>query len=194
MHKVNLRIKKLKSLFRKNKLDAYLITNDVNIKYLLQFSASESWLLVTSKKSYYITDARYTLEAKKGIKDAEVIQYDKSIVMTLFDLVRRFNLKFLGFDERHLSYARFKFLKKSSPRNVDLIGCNSLVERLRETKSRNELAQIKKALDVHSLALKHIKKYIKPGSSERIVLDQLESFTKKHQVGFSFDPIISIGF
>ncbi|MBF0484773.1 MAG: aminopeptidase P family N-terminal domain-containing protein, partial [Candidatus Omnitrophica bacterium] len=52
------RIKGFKFLFSSHAIDAYLISNDINIKYLTDFLASESWLLITKKNNFYITDGR----------------------------------------------------------------------------------------------------------------------------------------
>jgi len=50
------RLKKLIAEFPRHKnIDALLITNDTNIRYLTGFNACESWLLVTKQKAFYIT-------------------------------------------------------------------------------------------------------------------------------------------
>ena len=60
---MNPRLKALIALFKEKDIDALLVNRDVNIQYLTGFPASESWLLVTAKQSFYITDFRYILEA-----------------------------------------------------------------------------------------------------------------------------------
>ena len=66
---MNTRLKKLVEDFSRHKnIDALLIVNDSNIRYLTQFPAVESWLLVTKPKAFYITDSRYILEARQGLK------------------------------------------------------------------------------------------------------------------------------
>ena len=50
---MNTRLKKLVEDFSRHKnIDALLIVNDSNIRYLTQFPASESWLLVTKIKGF----------------------------------------------------------------------------------------------------------------------------------------------
>ncbi len=190
---MNLRIKKLISWFAAFSLDAYLVTKDVNIRYLTGFPASESWLLVTPKKSYYITDSRYVLEAQKSLKGIPVKRYTASMSKTLFDLMKALKLRALGLDEHHVSLALYRNLKKYRPKNVQLKTVNSLVENLREIKDTHEIGQIRKALKVHLEAYDFLKGVIKPGVSEQQVFQKLEQFVKAKGVAFSFDPIIASG-
>ena len=176
------------------KLDGLLITSDVNIRYITSFPASESWLLVgANKKVYYLTDSRYTLEAKKGLKGVTVIQYKKSMYASLFALTQKLKIRRLGFDEHQFTVARFKLLKKQTPKTTRLMAANHLVEDLRMTKDRTEVQSIRDALKLHKKALAYLQKIIKPGITEYDVLMKLEHFVKKRGAGFSFDPIIASG-
>ena len=115
---LNPRIKKFISLLQDNKIDAYLVTNDGNIKYLTEFPASESWLFVTSKRIFYITDSRYILEAQKGLRGIIVQRYTTSIFATFFKLIQRMNVKKVGLDERHISLAQYKNFRRQPAYNL----------------------------------------------------------------------------
>ncbi|MCA9407910.1 MAG: aminopeptidase P family protein [Candidatus Omnitrophica bacterium] len=188
------RIQKLRKLFSKNNIDAFLVTKDVNIRYLTNFSASESWLLITPRKIFYITDFRYILEVEKGLKKGiEIIQYQTSFYHKLTDLLNKEKVKRLGIDERHFTHAQYKAMVKILPKTTRLVEANELVEQLRVIKEKYEILQIKKALEIHDLALKFLKRIVKPGKTENEVFRKLENFIKEHNVGFSFAPIIASG-
>lgn len=192
---MNNRLKRLVAEFpRHRNIDALLITNDVNIKYLTGFLAKESWLVVTSQRAFYITDFRYLHEAKEGLNgNALVKQHTQCLPATLFELVKRQKVKRLGFDERAISVACLKKLKSFCPRRTRLIATNDLVESLREIKEQGEIDIIRECLKIHAKALGFLKKVVKVGLSERQILLYLEGFIKKHRVRFSFDPIIASG-
>ncbi|MBI3601640.1 MAG: M24 family metallopeptidase [Candidatus Omnitrophica bacterium] len=192
---MNHRLRRLVAEFpRHRSINALLITQDVNIKYLTSFPAQESWLLVTPKKVFYITDFRYIQEAREGLKGiASVKQHTRCLAETLFEVAQNHKIKRLGFDERHTSVACFKKLKSFCPRRTKLIAANGLVESLREIKEEGEVNAIRQCLKVHFRALEFLKKVVKPGLSERQILGHLEGFIKKNQVRFSFDPIIASG-
>jgi Xaa-Pro aminopeptidase len=190
---VNSRLKALTSQFSKHNLDALIVPKDVNIRYLTHFAACESWLLVTPKKAFYITDFRYILEANQGLKDAEVVRYEKSFYDTAFELAKKLGLKKIGIDERHISLALYKSMAKALPVRLKLVEANQLVENLREIKEKEELNSMREALKIHQGALKFIKKIVKPGITEYDVFLKLENYVKSKRVGFSFDPIIASG-
>lgn len=192
---MNNRLKKLSSEFSRHRnIDALLITQDVNINYLTGFPAQESWLLVIQNKAFYITDFRYIEEAKQGLKGIAVVkQHTQCLAATLFELVKIHKIKRLGFDERYTTMVCFKKLKSYCPRRTKLIPTQGIVESLREIKEEQEVLTIRECLKVHFKALQLLKKVVKPGLSERQVLNILEGFIKKQGVGFSFNPIIASG-
>jgi len=191
---MNVRLSKLVEDFPRYKnIDALLILNDSNIRYLTHFPASESWLLVTKTKAFYITDSRYILEARQGLKGVVVKQYNHMPCVTLCEICKQFKIKRLGFDERHTSFALWKKLNEFCPKNVKLVPATGLVESLREIKDEGEIAQVRNCLKLHFKALDFMKKVVKPGLTERQAALKLESYVKIHGAEFSFTPIIASG-
>jgi len=190
---MNSKLKQLVASFDQKKIDALLVTKDVNIRYLTDFEACESWLLVCRNKTFYITDFRYVLEARKGLKGVILKQYTKSIYSKLFELMGMMKGRRLGFDENDFTVAQYKVLKKQCPLAIKLCAANRMVEGLREAKNDSEVAQIKKALEIHRRAHLFLKKMVKPGVMEREVLEKLENFVKRQGAGFSFDTIVASG-
>jgi len=190
----NARLKRLVEDFSRHKnIDALLIINDSNIRYLTQFPASESWLLVTKHKAFYITDSRYVLEARQGLKGVSVKQYSSMPCATLCALCKQYKIKRLGFDERHTSFALWKKLKEFCPRNCKLLPATGLVEALREIKDEEEITQVRNCLKLHFKAIDFMKKVVKQGITERQIALKLEGFVKSHGAEFSFPPIIASG-
>ncbi len=190
---VNTRLKQLSESLARRRLDAYLVTKDVNIRYLTGFPASESWLLVTPRKSFFITDFRYVLEAQKGLRGIPVKQYRHSLAQGAFEVAQTNRVRILGLDERHISLAGFNTLNKHRPAGIKLAAANGLVEELREIKDRHEIALVRQALKLHHQAYNHLERSLKIGMSELELLRRLEQFVKRHHAGFSFPPIIASG-
>ena len=191
---MNTRLRKLVEDFPRHKnIDALLIVDDSNIRYLTQFPASESWILVTKTKAFYITESRYVLEARQGLKGIAVKQYSHMPCAILCKLCKQYKIKRLGFDERHTSFVLWKKLKEFCPRNTKLVAATGLVESLREIKDEGEIDQIKNCLKLHFKAIDFMKKVVKPGLTERQAALQLERFVKSHGAESSFSPIIASG-
>ena len=190
---MNNRLKKFVVRFDRQKIDAYLVTCDVNMTYLTQFDASESWLLVFPTKVFYVTDARYTLEAEQGLKGVKVVQYTKSMIPAVFDLIKKMKASRLGFDARHISLAQFQEMQKHCPAQVKLVPTSDFASQLRQIKEKHEVDLIRKALKLNHKAYDYLKNVIKPGVTEKEVLFKLENYVKKAGAEFSFPPIIASG-
>lgn len=190
---MNCRLQELISAFKRHRIDAFLVTKDINITYLTEFPASESWLLITPQKSFYVTDFRYILEAQKGLRGITIKRYRISFFDTVFELAKSLKIARIGFDDRHISVSAFKKLQKVSQRCIKWVPWNNAVEDLREIKSTRELAQIKKAIRLNLEAYRFLKGIVKPGKSEKQLLLELERYIKGKGACFSFNPIIASG-
>lgn len=191
---MQIRLKKFTQLFSKQKLDAYLVVNATDIRYLTGFPVSDSWLLVTSRRSYFITDARYTQEARKVFgRSITVKEFKVSLAKTVLSVMKERKLKQLGFDERYFSVAQFKAFKRMCSKDVKITACNGLVQKLRLIKDSSELRLIRQCLKINLDAYRYLKKIIKPGMTEREVFFKAESFVRSKEVRFSFLPIIASG-
>jgi len=190
---MNERFKKFIDQFEHQKIDAYLITDTVNITYLTRFPASESWLLVFRDEIFYITDARYTLEAKQGLQGITVAEYTKSMIPRVFELMGQMDAYALGFDDRQVTLAQFKEMEKHCPAEIKLVATGDVTEKLRWVKEKWEVDLIRKALKLNLKAYRYLKGVVKPGVTEKQVFAKLESYVKKAGAGFSFSPIIASG-
>lgn len=167
------------------RLDALLVTNPFNVRYLSGFVGTNGTLLVTPKKATLITDARYFVTAKK----AGIAYYDQKL--GLKKLMGR--LKAVGFEDSDLTVAKLKAYKKALP-GIRFKPASGLVESLRITKDAEEIKIIKKAVKIACDSLNKLEKLIRPGMSEGDI--EWELLRIAHELGadgFSFPPIITFG-
>ena len=190
---MNLRLKKLKSLLKENGLDAFLVSKDVNIVYLTDFPASDSWLFVTRNQVFYITDFRYIYEAKGRLKGITVKQYSQSIFTFLTEIAKKNNVKRIGFNDKHMVVRFLHECKKVGGKEVRWFPKSDFVENLRLIKEKNEIVKIKKAVKLNLKAFNYVKRLLRPGITEKNVQHHLAQFVKNHHVAFSFDPIVAFG-
>lgn len=190
---MNQRVKKVISLFDNNQIDALLVTNGTNVRYLTQFPAEESYLLIFRKKVFYLTDSRYSLEAKNTLKGFSVICYKKSMEDQIAELLLAQKVKSVGLNENYVSVSQYKRLQSALQKRIKLVGVNGLIESLRAVKDAEEIALMREALKIHKQAHQYLKRVIKPGITEREILLKLEGFVRSRGVTFSFDSIIASG-
>jgi Xaa-Pro aminopeptidase len=133
------------------------------------------------------------LEARQNLKGVGIKVYRTSLADALGELVSLMKIKRIGFDDRHISLAVFKVLKKGIPSAVKLVCVPHLVEELREIKSSYEIDQIREALAIHQQTHQFVKKTIRPGITEKNLLKELENFVRSKDAAFSFPAIIASG-
>ncbi|MBF0619235.1 MAG: aminopeptidase P family protein [Candidatus Omnitrophica bacterium] len=187
------RFKRLIRQFQVLKVDALLVTDDINIRYLTGFPAHDSWLLVSGRGIFYITDARYAQEAKKSLKGIEVVQLQTSLSDALASLAKRLGTLRLGVDEAHITVSLHKKLRADILKKTVFVPADGCVEALRMVKDLHEIAAIKEALKVNLAAYRFLASKILPGRTEEDILDDLEGFYRQERVTAAFAPIIASG-
>lgn len=189
------RIIKTRELMKEVELDALLIDSGVNRFYLSGFTGSAGRVLLTLEKNYFITDFRYTEQAREQTKGFEIVELNKDMEAGLAEILQQERISRLGFESGVISYAQYrKYQEKFSDLDLELVVTKDLIQKLRLIKDEYELKQIRKAVDIADKAFIHILDYLQPGVSEKEVALELEYFMKK-QGGEknSFDFIVASG-
>jgi Xaa-Pro aminopeptidase len=202
MSKINQRKLQLSALKRRKKavrerlkrrnLDALLVSSPSNKFYLTNWRGdSESGMvLVTKKKSFIITDSRYTEHAVRESVDFEVIETNEGVGPTLREIIAKEKLSRLGYESHHLSIFSFKRTKKFL-KGTKLIPVAHLIEEIRGVKENSEIANIEKSISIAEKTLKHILKFIRVGIREREVAWEMERYMRdKGAEKMAWDPFI----
>ncbi|MBI4432626.1 MAG: aminopeptidase P family protein [Candidatus Omnitrophica bacterium] len=188
------RLEKLYVSFEKAGIDALLVSSWPNVTYLSGFRGTESWIFVSPRGRFFITDSRYSEQAKREAKGFKVILRDKkSVVGIVADLAAEINAKAVGFESAIVTHAFYQSLVKALGQDK-VKPVYDLVETLREIKDSKEADWIRRSADIAVKGYHHIRKATKPGMSERDVQAELEYFTKKRgSEKPAFELIIAAG-
>lgn len=187
----NKRIRTTQKKLQHLKVDALLVTNPINIRYLTAFTGTSGQLFITKKKAFFITDFRYIATAKKNIPGSVILMVIKEgLVKTLLKLSASEKISVLGIEERHLTYQKYLSLKKEL-KNLKLKLTKQVVEELRTVKSNEELRNIEKALRISEKVFLEVRKKLKSGKSEQEIAWEIEKLGHKYGAdGPSFPPIV----
>jgi Xaa-Pro aminopeptidase len=201
----------LRSALAHSDVDALLITDLINIRYLTGFTGSNAALLVVatddetgplseaavrdSTRTRFCTDGRYTTQSA-----AEVPDLPRLIARPCGTaLVEGAPTGVLGFEARSVTVADHLELQTAAadnPRGVELKATTELVERLRVVKDPGEIDALATACAVADEALAELIEAggIRPGRTEREV--GLELDQRMRQLGAedpSFETIVAAG-
>jgi len=67
------RQQRLQDSLSTHRLDALLVTHPANLRYLCGFTGSSGALLLAGTKSVFITDGRYTEQARAEVRTAQIV-------------------------------------------------------------------------------------------------------------------------
>jgi Xaa-Pro aminopeptidase len=175
-------------------LDAFLVSNPVNRNYLSGFSGSAGYLLISQKKAWFLTDSRYTTQAKKEVKEARFVLQTKAPLKHLESLVKGAGIMDLGFEADHVTVATHQDLAKIMGEKVKLQAKQGLVEGFREVKDQAEMALMRRAASIADHTLAHILPFLRPGVREKDIAAEMEHAMRLEGAsGPSFDTIVASG-
>lgn len=192
---MNSRLRKIYPKLAQKNLDGIIISSSANISYLTDYAARDSYFLISKKDNVYITDSRYTEEAKKSLEGlASIIKIKDSVFKTIAQACMDLRIRRIGFEERYVSFAGYKKIKKELNKRGDLIPTYGLIENLRQIKTSEESEKIKKAVEITVRAFRFIRHFISPGKSELEIAAELERFIRLNGArSSSFDIIVASG-
>ncbi|MEG2338547.1 MAG: aminopeptidase P family N-terminal domain-containing protein, partial [Clostridium sp.] len=190
---ISTRLSNFRSKLLSKNIDGALIASDFNRNYLTGFTGDESYILITKDKAYFITDSRYTLQAKNEVEGYEILEYKHPITNILEELIKENNIRTLGIEEEHITLKTYEAYKNKF-NTISLVYLESIVEELRIVKDDYEVEQIAKAASIADKAFAHILTFIKPGIKEVEVAIELERFMKMQGASaLSFSTIVASG-
>ncbi|MBU0900273.1 Xaa-Pro peptidase family protein [bacterium] len=185
------RLEIIKSKLLLEKVDAFLITNLVNVKYLSGFAGSNGYLFLCPEDQYFITDSRYLWQAEKEIKDYKILEQKNSLSEVIKNLVETKKIKYLGI-EGDVSYKIYNSLQDKLS-EVKLVIIEKVIEEARLRKDEEEVKNIKRACQEIQLTLIKVLKLAKEGVREVEIAAEIEYFLKKKGMNSAFETIVASG-
>lgn len=174
--------------------DAMLVSDSANVSYLTGYLSRDSYLLLAKAQAFFLTDGRYSAEARKHLKGVQVLQLKEGLFKEVSRLCTRLKCSRIGFEECHLSFGAYQRFRQALAADQELVPVKPLVEEMRQVKSADELKKIRLATERACQALSYIGKQLKPGLTELEVSGELERFIRSHGAsGSSFEIIVASG-
>lgn len=184
---------KLRNSFESLQIDAILITNPFNRRYMTQFTGTAGVALITKEEALLITDFRYTEQAKSQASHFEIIEHTGPITAEVAKQIDRLHIEKLGFEQSDVTFEVYESFQKAF--QTKLVPTSQAVEQIRLVKTADEIAVLQEAAKIADDAYEHILNYIKPGVREIDVANELEFFMRKQgATSSSFDIIVASGF
>ena len=171
-------------------LDALLVTDLANLRWLTGFTGSNGLALVGPEVRRFVTDFRYLSQA-----DAEVSSdWSHEIATDLFEQVAKDLPARVGFDDQHLTVKQHRRLDELVGDAAELVPAGGILEDLRLVKDAEEVEKIRAAARLADEALLEVLADGIVGRTEREVAIDLEfAMRRRGASGASFPSIVAAG-
>lgn len=187
------KLEKVRTELKKQSVDAILITNPYNRRYLSDFTGSSGNLLITSEQAILLTDFRYIKQATDQTKHFDIVEHNGPILSEIKKQLKKYNIKRLAFEENQVTFKQYTEFNKTL--DIKLVPTSGIIENIRIIKTQEELSVMQEAAIIADNAFREILNYIKPGVKEIDVSNELERLMRAQgATSSSFDTIVASGY
>ncbi|OMC16303.1 M24 family metallopeptidase [Mycobacterium colombiense] len=191
---------RLRARLEASGVDALLVTDLVNVRYLSGFTGSNGALLVFAddRGPVLATDGRYRTQAAEQAPDLDVA-IERALGRHLAAHAAEAGAQKLGFESNVVTVDGFDALTRELDERkatTELVKAAGTVEALREIKDAGEVALLRLACEAADAALTDLvaRGGLRPGRTEREVSRELEALMLDHGAdAISFETIVAAG-
>ncbi|MGI8633567.1 MAG: M24 family metallopeptidase [Solirubrobacterales bacterium] len=184
------RVARLREAMATDELDALLVTEPTNIRYLSGFTGTNGLCLLTAEGGRFFTDFRYTERAEAEVQAFELADAARDLVPKAVEgLTGR-----IGFDDDEFTVSRHRKLTERIEDGAELIAAGGMVEALRRRKDAAELEVIAAAAEIADQAYRWAFEQGLKGRTEReVAVAAVRRMVELGADGPSFPPIVATG-
>ncbi len=187
------RLEKTRDAMGRAGVDALLISQPENRRYLSGFTGSTAYLLIAPEATYIATDSRYWDQAGLECPGYELVQVKGRTGPAVKEMVERSGALRVGFEAQHATYAEVEDWRGVAS-EAQWVPTKDLVVSLRAVKDADEIATLRRAVALADAAIADALAKLRPGMMERDVAWMIESYFRTHGAeGPSFDTIVACG-
>lgn len=208
--------------FKKNSVDAFLVTCPVNVTYLTGFTGDASFYLATSKNGILVSDTRFeeqikdecfvsddrketehsiayphTIKSKGPGKDEGLEAYIRSHNKTTYeaaaDVLTKSGARSVGVEGNRLTLGELELLKQLAPK-VTFVPLEGVIEAQRVIKDPGEVKNIREAVAVAERAFRMFVATLREADTEKDMVDAMEGYVRRSGGRCTaFPPIVAVG-
>ena len=194
------RQQRLQDSLSAHRLDALLVTHPPNLLYLCGFTGSSGALLLTGTDRVFITDGRYTEQARAEVRSARIVIARQGPLAAAAAWLsaqqkksRRAPWK-IGIEGEHMTVAARSRFAGILPSSFRLREAPALVEQARMVKDEEEIACLRSAVLLGASLFDRALEVIRPGVREAEVAAEMEYAARQAGAqAMSFTTIIASG-
>jgi Xaa-Pro aminopeptidase len=191
---ISSRLARLRERFAGLGIEALIVSQPDNRRYLSGFTGSTGWLVITGSLALLVTDSRYWEQV-----EAECLGYELIRLTVGFSedglpaaLARAGALR-IGFEADAATYAEVTAWQATC-NDCTWVPTSGVIGELRAVKDDAEIALLRRAIRLADDALAAALEQVRPGMTERELAWIIETYVRTHGAqGMSFETIVAGG-
>ena len=188
-----MRLTKLRAVLPEQEIDAILVGQPQNRRYLSGFTGSAGWLVITEEQTLIATDSRYYEQVGREAPGFELVKITGRVSDLLSQVLADLDIKRLGFESQHLTVEQLETFGKATD-GVEWLPLKDTVEKIRAIKDQDEIDALCRSAALNDDAFAHLLDVIEPGMTEREAAWEMEAYMRSHGASkVAFDLIVAAG-
>ncbi len=188
------RLALLRGALRERDIEAILLSNMLSIRWLTSFTGSFGFVYVDMASAWLAVDSRYRLQASEQCDGLEIRNLTSSAADNLTEMLGEAGTHRIGVESDHLTVAALERYRERLDGKADLVPVADVVRILRYRKDETELAAIEQACAIADEVFTHICGVLRPGTTERDIMLEIEwRIRKVHKAEVAFPTIVVSG-
>lgn len=157
-------------------VQALLVSNPRDIRYLTGFAGDDSWALVWARRTQMtiISDFRFQEQIQRQAPHVRLKMRKGPMAQALAQVIQRMGLKKLAMQRDWITIRQRRVLAKHLGAARRLVGVEDGLIRQRAVKDKSEVSAIRRALKIQQEAYRRTIAQIEPGQSEQQIAAFLE--------------------
>lgn len=174
-------------------LDALVISDGGNRRWLTGFTGSSGWPVVTADDAFLLTDSRYFEQVEREAPAFRLERFTEKALDRLAELLLEHSVARAGVERDAMTLAQLESLRDAAE-TVEWVPVSGLVETHRAVKTEDEIDAIRRAAALTDEAMAFAAREGRPGMTERELAWALERFMRESGAeGMAFPIIVAAG-
>ncbi|MBN1659227.1 MAG: aminopeptidase P family protein [Anaerolineae bacterium] len=190
---MTMRLDRVREALGEHGVDALLISQPENRRYLSGFTGSAGYLLILPGAALLATDFRYYEQVRHQAPNFELARITDRFADLLPGLVQDLGIERLGFEAEHVTVDELRTLSSATD-GLAWVPVKQVVEKVRAVKDGDEIEAIRRSVALTDAALAHFLEVLEPGMTERQAAWEIEKYMREHGASkVAFDLIVAAG-
>ncbi|WP_420453913.1 aminopeptidase P family protein [Rubrivirga sp.] len=187
------RLDTLRRLAAAEDADAVVVSHPPDLRWAVGFTGSNGLLLVTERAAHFVTDGRYTSQARAEVSGAEVSIADGALAAWAGEHDLLTGARRAVVQAEHVTMAAFDSLREAFP-DTEFVPAKDLLSQAVASKTEAEVEAVRRAQALTCEVFAEVLPMIGPGVTEQALAAEIVyQHLRRGASAMAFEPIVAAG-